>query len=83
MITIYTKANCSFCDKAKALMTKNNIEYYEIPIEDRVDFIKNKFPTMKTAPIIVDKGGNLVGGYDQLEERIFSDEGFGKTLLFG
>ncbi len=65
-------------------MAKNNIQYEEIKIveENNLEYIRNKFPLMKTVPIILE-GERLIGGYDKLVECINSNENFGKTLLFG
>lgn len=64
---IYTKSNCTYCVKAKALFTIKNIEYTETVIgEDiqREDFV-GLFPDVRTVPLIfIDD--ERIGGYDEL-----------------
>lgn len=66
-ITIYTKKDCIYCNRAKHLLNTLNLEYDEL-ILDR-DFtreeLKEKFPEARTFPQIVIDGNNI-GGYDQL-----------------
>ena len=67
MITIYGKPACPFCDKAKAMCEKLNLEYEYKQLD--VDFTRDElfetFPTARTFPQII-VGGNKVGGYDQM-----------------
>lgn len=66
-VTLYTKDNCSYCQKAKALLTVKGIEYMEINIGNditREEFFE-LFPEARTVPqIIVDE--KHIGGYDEL-----------------
>jgi glutaredoxin 3 len=34
-VTLYTKQNCPFCVRAKALLTRKGVAFEEIPVEDR------------------------------------------------
>lgn len=34
MITIYSKAHCTFCEQAKALLTSKGIQYNEVRIDE-------------------------------------------------
>lgn len=71
MIEIYGKEHCPFCDMAKVLCTRKELEYKYFQLgEDfsREEMIK-KFPTARTFPqIVVD--GEKIGGYDQLNEKL-------------
>lgn len=70
MIDIYTKEDCSFCAQAKSFMQKKNLEYKEHLIGrdlTREELIE-KFPQMRTVPIIL-VDGKLIGGYINLVER--------------
>ncbi len=64
---IYWKENCPYCDLAKALLTEKGFNYISYKIPDQVsrEFVLNKFPTMRTVPIIL-FDGNLIGGYTEL-----------------
>lgn len=66
---IYSKRQCPYCDKAKALFNIKGQEYTESIIgEDiiREDFME-LFPDVRTVPLIfID--GKRIGGYEQLRE---------------
>ena len=58
MIAVYTKQNCPFCVKAKALLKSRSLEYNEIEIGkdiDREEFL-SMFPHVKTVPHIIIDG---------------------------
>ncbi len=84
MLNIYTKNDCVWCEKAKALMMENNIPFKEVRIGEDVtrSWVVEAFPTRKTVPIITD-GHMIIGGYDDLKEKIAYNADFGKTLLLG
>lgn len=78
---IYTKANCSFCIKAKDLFNKQGIQYREFIVSPgfgettlmsnqqyvtREDLL-GKAPNAKSVPQIW-LNGNYVGGYTELAE---------------
>ncbi len=70
-ITIFTKAGCPFCAKAKDLLKEKGFNYNEITLSDAVrqkalsGITGNKKPT---APqVFID--GELVGGLEQLEKH--------------
>ena len=71
---IYTKPNCKFCDKAKALMIKNGIEYEEIDAPMHLGVLKARVMSAigsepRSVPqIFID--GEYVGGFDQLAEKL-------------
>jgi glutaredoxin len=69
--TIYSKDNCPWCDKAKALMTECGEEYNEIVIGrdiTREEFAE-KFPNVKTVPYTI-VGSTVYPSYESLEEWI-------------
>lgn len=72
MITIYTRDGCSFCDKAKSLMTENNIQYSEMSIGKNIqrEEVIQKFPEVKLLPIVVSVDGTLLGGYEDLVKHV-------------
>jgi len=75
-ITIYSKNNCTYCDKAKALIKGLGLEYEEKKMEsfDSVDAMLKDIgkKVMSMPQIKID--GKLVGGYNQLIEY-FVEEG--------
>ena len=72
MIKIYSKDNCSFCEKAKFLLKSKNIEFQELKIgvDITVEEIVKKFPGVRTVTIVVDGDGNYIGGFNELYERV-------------
>ena len=76
-ITIYSKTNCVYCTKAKALLKGLNLEFIEKTLEkdfngDAKKLIEDIGKPVRTMPQIkVD--GKLIGGYNQLVEH-FADK---------
>ena len=69
MIEIWSKQNCPFCVKAKALCEQKGYEYKYYMLDE--DFTREElfeiFPTARTFPQIkID--GESIGGYDQLHK---------------
>jgi glutaredoxin len=75
-ITIYSKQNCTFCNKAKHLVKTLGYEYTEKKMEEfdspqaMLEDIGKQVRTMPQIKI----DGQLVGGYNQLVEY-FADMG--------
>lgn len=69
-IVVISKDNCGYCLRAKALLEKLNISYTErkVGVDISRDEIVEKYPIMKTVPIIT-VDDKLIGGFTQLEER--------------
>ena len=71
MITVYSKNNCPYCDKAKNLLKLKGIDYSEIKIDEDSDareFIVGE--GHKTVPQIYQDGRLLVeGGYQGLARQ--------------
>ena len=66
-VSIYSKPNCVFCDKAKIKLQKHNPKIYMLDVDyNRNDFFK-KFPQAKTFPQIIINNEN-VGGYYELNK---------------
>jgi glutaredoxin 3 len=77
MYTIYSKPDCSWCDKAKALLRAKELPYKEIVLDlgqERLDGVEyatiaelhQLVPGARTVPqILVD--GVSIGGYEHLE----------------
>ena len=76
-ITVYSKNNCVFCNKAKALLKDLGLEYEEKSLEkdfgsDPSKLIEDIGKNVRTMPQIkID--GELIGGYNQLVEH-FADQ---------
>ena len=78
MITMYSKNNCPFCDRAKALLESKNIPFTVIKMEDTPDareFLMDQ--GLRSVPQIFKDGVLLPGGYQGLAGK---DEEFFNTL---
>ena len=71
MIEIWSKPNCSFCDKAEMLCKMKSLEYkkYMLDVDySREDFV-DKFPDARTFPQIT-MDGNYIGGFTELDAHL-------------
>ena len=78
MITVYSKQNCPFCDRAKALLESKEVPFQVIKMEDDPDakeFLMDQ--GLRSVPQIFKDGVLLPGGYQGLADR---DEEFFTTL---
>jgi len=70
MITVYSKNNCPFCDRAKALLESKGVEYKVVNIEETTDareFLVDQ--GLRSVPQIFNDGVLLAGGYQGLAGR--------------
>ena len=78
MITVYSKNNCPFCDRAKALLESKGIEYKTINIEEQPEHRETLVDLgLRSVPQIFKDGVLLPGGYQGLAGK---DEEFFNTL---
>ena len=76
-IVVYSKNNCVFCSKAKALLKNLGLEYEEKSLEkdfgsDPSKLIEDIGKNVRTMPQIKNDG-KLIRGYNQLVEH-FADQ---------
>jgi len=67
-VTIYTGPLCNFCDAAKRLLTRNNVQYKEINIasvDGAIDEMITKASGKRTIPQIFFDDQHI-GGYDEV-----------------
>lgn len=72
---VWSKVNCPYCDRAKALLQMKGIEYEErvVGIGWTKEQLLESVPTARTVPqIFID--GLLIGGYDQLKAKFDNEE---------
>jgi glutaredoxin len=78
MITVYSKNNCPFCDRAKALLESKGIEYKTINIEEHPEHRETLVDMgLRSVPQLFKDGVLLPGGYQGLAGK---DEEFFNTL---
>ena len=66
-VTIYTGPLCNYCDAAKRLLARNNVEYKEINIatvEGAMEEMIKKANGKRTIPLIF-FDDHHIGGYDE------------------
>ena len=70
MITIYSKSNCAFCQKAKALLEIKGITYAEVNIEQDTDARQRLVEAgVRSVPQIFVDNEMLPGGYNGLANQ--------------
>jgi glutaredoxin len=70
-VEIYSKSNCSFCDKAKYYFDQNDITYQEhnVEISETFKILLERNPNARTMPqIFIDD--RLIGGYTDLMDFV-------------
>jgi glutaredoxin 3 len=81
MLTVYSKNNCPFCEQAKALLTKKNINYDVVKIDENHEAREWLLEQQhRTVPQIYLNGNLFVeGGYQGLaklsDEELFNKLG--------
>ena len=78
MITMYSKNNCPFCDRAKALLESKDVTFQVIKMEDEPtarEFLMDQ--GLRSVPQIFKDGVLLPGGYQGLAGK---DDNFFNTL---
>ena len=74
MFLVYSKPDCSYCDKAELLLSMGERSYTKIDLtkdQDAMDFIVSK--GLRGVPQIFEKQGDaliMVGGYRELEKYL-------------
>jgi glutaredoxin len=78
MITIYSKNNCPFCDRAKALLESKGVAFKTVNIEDEPDARELLVDQgLRSVPQVFKDGVLLPGGYQGLAGK---PEEFFETL---
>ena len=76
MYTIITRNECTFCDKAKELLSKSGTGYVEYNIQSGsskwlLHLLKKS--SITTVPQIFRSDGTYVGGYTELKQEKIND----------
>lgn len=70
--TVYSKKNCSFCDRAVILLEDLNHQVVVKKIDEdstHLAEMQEKAPAMRTMPVIF-KNNDLIGGYSDLIDSL-------------
>ena len=73
MYTIITRNNCKYCDKAKAMLDLDKINYVVVNIESPPSkwvLSLMKEANIKTVPQVFATDGSLIGGFRELETKM-------------
>jgi len=74
-IEIYTTKNCSYCVRAKALLTEKNLDFNELDVMRDPVLMKEMVQRSKKRSVPqIFIGGVSIGGYDQLVDLNASGE---------
>lgn len=67
-VQIYTRANCSYCDHAKHLLSAKGVVYEEIRVDQTPGALEamQELTSGRTFPQIIIKG-KAIGGFDDLK----------------
>tara|TARA_R110000782_G_scaffold222612_2_gene309600 strand:+ start:70 stop:327 length:258 start_codon:yes stop_codon:yes gene_type:complete len=75
VITVYSKPNCSYCEKAKYLLKSLGLQYEEKTVTKDLsveELYKVLDKQVRTIPqIVIDK--NHIGGYNELKEYFINE----------
>ncbi len=74
-VTLYSRADCTICSKAKSMLGKWNIAFDEISVEDeatRREFDEATNGADTVPQIFID--GKLIGGFSELTEMHMDGE---------
>jgi glutaredoxin len=67
MITLYSKSNCSFCDRAKALLESKDIPFKTVTMEENPDAREYLMDQgLRSVPQLFNDGVLMAGGYQGL-----------------
>ena len=75
MLTVYSKKHCPFCDRAKALLKRKDIQFEEVKIDEDItarEFIMEQ--GHRTVPQIYFQGKLFVEGGFQGLSKLSTDE---------
>lgn len=73
--TVYSKKNCSFCDRAIILLRDRDHHVVVKKIDEDISYfneMREKAPDMRTMPVIF-KDDQLIGGYSDLIDSLHDE----------
>lgn len=76
MLNVYSRSGCAYCKLAKEFLTDHDLEFTEYEIDKNIsrDEVVNKFPHLKTLPIIEqDETKEVIGSWTELVDWYWAD----------
>lgn len=72
MYTVYSKDNCPYCIEAIAILENRNLPFKIVKIGEDVsrEHVINRFPTMKTVPVITLRVHGLEEGLETTDTQL-------------
>lgn len=70
-IMLYTRPNCSLCEKTKQFLESKGLHYFNmnIDLEGRRQYIKENFPSLKELPVVL-INDKVIGGHQHLVDYL-------------
>lgn len=66
MIKVYTTDSCPWCDKAKAFLKSQNLEYTELNVQDDMEAREEMIKKSRQMGVpVLDIDGNIILGFDK------------------
>lgn len=66
MIKVYTTDSCPWCDKAKAFLKSQNLEYTELNVQDDMEAREEMIKKSRQMGVpVLDINGNIILGFDK------------------
>lgn len=69
-VTIYSKPNCSYCEKAKNFFKNKKIGFHEVRVGDHITTSAYTAQTGMTSVPAIYLDDQLIGGYDDLVDYV-------------
>lgn len=73
VMVVFSKQDCTFCERAKALLQDSGISYDEVDVTNDEDYLSKMRSAGETVPRIW-HGSVFVGGYSELCDYILDKE---------
>lgn len=72
MYTLVTRADCLYCNQAKALLSEKNLAFDEMQIGKDItrEEVLERYPGQKVVPIVI-KDGVVLGSWSELLDDIY------------
>lgn len=71
-LTIYTRDGCPACINTVKLLKKYNIEYKKLKRSDNTKLVNKITNNYKYVPVIIDRNGKFIGGYQELQQILIN-----------
>jgi glutaredoxin-like protein len=74
-VVVFTREGCPYCARAKELLEESGFTYVGFPLEDKLRHLVVHAVSGRTSVPQVFLNGELIGGADELEQRLYGAAG--------